>query len=116
MNIRNGLSGSGHRELWIGLVGVVPKPDCKLFHDDVAGAYATMLSVALDEAEFMDRVRDACDRLHLEVFEIEECDTYSSRVTSYHISPNVRRLAKEAADGSKVGIARWHTFSKEATS
>ena len=67
------------REVWIGLVGVQPLAGRRFFKD-AAGAYVNVLAWAANASEYRARVRQALKQDGLKVEEIEEAESFKSRV------------------------------------
>ena len=100
-------------EVWIGLVGVVPRPGSKtLGGGSSKGAYVNALSYASNEGEYREKVLAALARLELEAFAFEDVESISDRTSKYELDEKLQALVDEVATHKDVRFGAFHNFMK----
>lgn len=97
------------RELWIGLVSVVPTKDCDVLEGAV-GAYVNVLALASDASEYADLVEKALAKLHIIVDEIEVVEPFAERRSCGNPDPAVVDMAMSISGSEPVQFGTFHSF------
>lgn len=106
MNTLNKKHKDLSKEVWIGLVGVVPRPGNDLLGKAKQG-FVNILALAASTSEYGAQVERVLDELGLDVTEIEDSEPLSERLSKWTVDPEISRLAQEV---NSTGFARFGTF------
>ncbi len=98
------------REIWIGLVTIVPMPDCELLTHD-KGAFVNILTYASDEEEYRVKVKHAMAYYRLCVTAIEELRCVAEGGLSDEGLIQIAKELKEAPP-HHVRFGTFHTFPR----
>jgi hypothetical protein len=97
---------SEQTQVWIAVVGVVPRDGCELLSAN-QGAYINFLTLASSEAEYRAKVAGALSYYCLELVEFEDVRPFSPSDGS---SQEIASLAEELAQGNNPQHVRYSTF------
>lgn len=106
MNILSEANRELPKEVWIGLVGVVPRPGNDLLGNAKQG-FVNILALARTKSEYRSEVGRILDELGLDVSEIEDSEPLSDRLSKWTVDPDILALAEEV---NSTGFARLGTF------
>ncbi len=98
------------RQVWIGLVGVIPVPGGGALRKG-KGAFVNALAPAADQLEFENVVRDALSQLGFIAHEFEDVEAFSERTAKWEVDEELRVLAEEVASYGDVRFGAFHTYS-----
>jgi hypothetical protein len=100
------------KELWIGLVDVIPMPNNQTLPAN-KGAYVTVLLDASSATDFCDGVKSGLLLYDYYVIGIEEVERFSERKTKYILSDRLLAVAHETECSGKIGLGDFHTYDKD---
>lgn len=100
------------KELWIGLVNVIPMPNNQTL-PATKGAYVTVLMDASSYTDFFDEVESELLSYDYHVIEIEDVEKFEIRKTKYILSEKLLALASETKGSGKIGLGDFHTYDKD---
>jgi hypothetical protein len=99
------------KQIWIGLVGVVPRPGSNTLSGGQAkGAFVNALAFVSDEEEYKIAVQRAASELGLETFEYEDVERFSDRVSKFEVNDTLKSLAEEAESTGSVKFGTFHNY------
>ncbi len=101
-----------NRQVWIGLVHVMPKEGNTLLEECI-GAYANVVATAANENEFRSRIDAAMKDLAFDVDSLEDVEPLQSRLTKYHVDPELVDLAEKAAESEKVMFDAFEAYRSD---
>ncbi len=93
------------REVWIGLVEVVPDEGNDIF-DGALGAYANVLALADSVEDYMGVTAAALERQRLIAVGLDDPEPLRERQSREHLSDEIIELGERAQKGDVV----WDTF------
>ena len=93
------------REVWIGLVEVVPDEGNDIF-EGAPGAYSNVLALASSVADYMAVTAAAFQRRGLTAVGVDNPEPLRERRSRVHLSDAIVQLGEQAATGAVV----WDTF------
>jgi hypothetical protein len=98
--------------VWIGLVGVTPRPgaDCVL-NDAAKGAFVNVLAYATNEAEFRSEVEQALHDLGLTAHEFEDIERFAERLAKWEVDDELQALADEVEATQGVRFGTFHNYT-----
>jgi hypothetical protein len=94
----------GRESLWIGLAHVSPRPTCEVI-DRNKNAFTNVVGRALDAAEFLAKVDDACRLLGLDMQALNDVDSFSERFADTSPSPEIAGAIQELAGDQNLAVA-----------
>lgn len=94
------------QKVWIGVVGVLPRPGCELLSPD-KGAYINFLTFALDEKDYRAKVIGALNDYCLELIEFEDVRPLT---ISDNSSGQIHSIAEELINTGDPRHVRYSTF------
>ena len=94
-------------QVWIGVVGVVPREGCELLPPD-EGAYVNFLTLASSESQYKAKVTGALSYYHLELIEFEDVRLFS---LSDQPSEEILLIAAELEEARNPQHVRYATFN-----
>lgn len=100
-------------EVWIALVGVVPKNGNALLDEKVGGAYVNVLAYASGLEDFQERVKLELDRRDFQIIEIENPEPFRLRVKHYEVAKEIKVIARHVERDKDIQFATFHTFPLE---
>lgn len=101
-------------ELWIGLADVAPTAaNTDEDFDGYAGAYVQAFAIADEEADFLERVREALERLDLELLELTDAEPVADVLDRTSLSNELTAVAIEAARTGEVQLGTFHLYPWE---
>ena len=99
------------KQIWIGLVGVVPRQGSNTLSGGQAkGAFVNALAYVSDEEEYKIAVQRAASELALDAFEYEDIETFSDRVSKFEVDDTLKALADEAESTGSVRFGTFHNY------
>ena len=87
-------SGGEQKEIWIGMVQVVPSLDARVI-SDASGAFVDVLTWAADLAEYRAKVTELMDDLRLNIMEIEKAEPLANRGSLEELAEEIALIARE---------------------
>jgi hypothetical protein len=100
------------KTVWIGLVGVRPRPGNDLL-SDAKGAYVNALALANSRSEYISIVREELGSMNFDVFEVEAPEPLSRRLKSHSVDDELRQLAEEVGRTRSARFGTFHSFRTE---
>jgi hypothetical protein len=97
--------------VWIGLVGVFDETNERLL-EGAHGAYVNVLALARDSEDYQEQIEMALRRKGLRVFEIEELESFESRVGRCEVESTLKDLAKQVTETGLVTCGKFYPFEK----
>lgn len=100
------------REVWIGLAQVAQRPGARVLMDRNL-AYANVLALASDPAEFAQAVRHAAAELGFDLLELEECEPMRLRLQVAEVANELVELSGDVGRTGSVRFSTLHTWVSE---
>ena len=94
------------KQVWIGLVEVIPSPNDKTFQGD-KGAYVNVLAWVASASEYRTQVKQAADQCDMDVEKISDVEPFAKRLQAYRVHKSLIRLAEQV---KKKQCVRFNTF------
>jgi hypothetical protein len=101
------------REVWIGLVGVLPSADCLILSKEIKGAYVNILALAANLSEYQAEIQKALNHYKLTLLEIKDAESLSLRRTKFTVSDDLLRLSDEVKQTGNVRLGTFHEFHND---
>ena len=98
-------------EVWIGLVGVAPKPGNVLLKN-ASGAYVNVLAWANNAAKYRSKVRWAVKQVGFKLLSIKEVEPMSKRIVQHHLPVGILRLTAQVKKDRRTSFDVFYTYSK----
>lgn len=98
-------------EVWIGVVGVVPREGCELLSAE-KGAFVNFLTLASNESEYRAKVSGALTDYRLELLEFQEVRPFSASDRPSEEILTIAAELQEARNPQHVRYATFHTFPR----
>ena len=94
-------------QVWIGVVGVIPREGCKLLSPD-KGAFVNFLMLANSDSEYRAKVTGALSHYRLELLEFDDVRPLSA---SDEPSEEILSIAAELEENGNPQHVRYATFN-----
>lgn len=101
------------KEVWIGLVGMKPKPGSTFFDEGIKGAYAQILAWADSTTEYKAQIEEALNFYHLYLHTIDNVEPLAERLSKYVIDDYLLELANEVRTTGNARFGTFHEFENE---
>lgn len=99
------------KQVWIGLVGVVPRPGSAAL-GNAKGGFTNALALVTDPREFERQVTEALDELGLIPYEFEDIESFTSRIARCEVDEAIKELAPEVERTGNVRLGTFYNFSR----
>lgn len=99
------------RKVWVGLVGVMPKPGNSCL-EGAKGAYTNAVAIASNADEFKRLVKYALRQMNLFPFEFEDLEPIEARASRVFLKKEIRALAYRASASGQVCFDKFHRFKR----
>jgi hypothetical protein len=97
---------------WIGLLELRKLPGCEIM--EKPGAFVNVITVAISDREFQDKVRRRCEEILLFVNEIGDWEPFAERVSKYEVDDELMELSARAeSPTNEVRFGTFHAYSRD---
>src|ERR1700733_214767 len=98
------------REVYIGLVAVVPRPGNADWPADAKGAYVNALAIASGKEDFREQVSQSLSDAGFEVQEIEDIEPLAMRKAHHEIDSELEELSEVVLWSGRPGFGPFYPF------
>ena len=103
---------TARKEIWIGLVGVTPRPGNNLI-GDAKGAYVNVLASAKSASEYTDKVERALDEVGLNLIEIENPEPLAERLSKWSVDEEIMMMAETVKKIDSVVFGTFYEYDSD---
>lgn len=103
------------KEVWIGLLGVKPKPGNDLLSPGALGAYVQTLAWASSEKDFLSEIIIALNHLRFELDEYSDLETMNDRAHKFHLENALLELAEDVRRTGEVRFGTFNNYSADGS-
>jgi len=100
---------TGKPEVWIGVVGVVPREGCELLSPD-EGAFVNFLTLASSDSEYRAKVSGAVSFYRLDLLEFQNVLPFTHSENPSQEILSIAAELEENRNSKHVRYATFHTF------
>ncbi len=96
------------KEVWIGVIGIVPKVETTILGNN--GAYTNLILIAGNKAEYIEKANLYCEINNFQLLEVEDVEPVSLRKRRFSLSEGILGVVDDVIKNEQPQITTLHVF------